>query len=216
MSKKQCTRTAIKAFSDSIVGTFRFLLRSLPGLEDALTDEFVAAFALAKEVIAAQLSYLAMAAEERGIDSTALNRMELHWIALWRKYPDARQAMTNAHLFFRDKTPDLEGQLDVLQRLKRWAVLEAHVKKQRYEWLAEAMLIVRDHPDWSDRKIANEVGKAASTLTRSDEYRLAAAMARKPKVFTKGHITVDADTGLRDVEAHDETGDPSKMDWDDE
>lgn len=76
-------------------------------------------------------------------------------------------------------------------------------REQRAKWLAEAMLLVRDHPRWSDRAIAKHVGKAASTLTRSPEYQTAAAMARGEKEeLPQGHIEVDPDTGQADVEAY--------------
>lgn len=69
-------------------------------------------------------------------------------------------------------------------------------------WLAEAMLSVKDHPDWSDRKIAKDVGKSPSTLTRSPEYQAAAAMARGDKGdLPRGYI-VPAEPGQpTDVEA---------------
>jgi hypothetical protein len=75
-------------------------------------------------------------------------------------------------------------------------------RSQQREWLAEAMLAVRDHPDWSDAAIARKVGKDKSTLARSKEYRLAAALARGTKEdhLPKGHTTRD-DSGRCDVEA---------------
>lgn len=75
-------------------------------------------------------------------------------------------------------------------------------KERQLRWLAEAMLLVRDHPDWSDAEIARKVKKAGSTLSRSEEYQAAAAMARGDKANRPpGHVTVDPDSGLRDVEA---------------
>ena len=74
--------------------------------------------------------------------------------------------------------------------------------QQRVKWLATAMLLVHDHPDWSDAEIARRVGKDKSTLSRSKEYQAAAAMARGVKDDRhRGHISVDPDSGLRDVEA---------------
>jgi hypothetical protein len=74
----------------------------------------------------------------------------------------------------------------------------------RFEWLAKAMLLVLEHPDWSDAKIAREVHKHPSTLSRSREYKESAKMARvsigQPP---KGHITATASSKLRDVEAVD-------------
>lgn len=84
----------------------------------------------------------------------------------------------------------------------------------RAEWLAKAMLLVRDHPDWSDAEIARQVGKDKSTLSRSREFRAAAAMVRGVKDDRdKGHISVDPDSGLQDVEAYSD--DPAETDWDD-
>ena len=50
-------------------------------------------------------------------------------------------------------------------------------REERAKWLATAMLLVRDHPEWSDAEIARRVSKAPSTLSRSPEYQAAAAMA---------------------------------------
>ncbi|MCH2119213.1 MAG: hypothetical protein MK161_16100 [Pirellulales bacterium] len=85
--------------------------------------------------------------------------------------------------------------------------------EERAEWLAKAMLLVRDHPDWSDAEIARRVGKDKSTLSRSKEYRAAAAMARGVKDDRhRGHISVNPSSGLRDVEAYSDG--PAELDWD--
>ncbi len=86
-------------------------------------------------------------------------------------------------------------------------------REQRAQWLAQVMLLVRDHPNWSDAEIARRVDKHKSTLSRSKEYQAAAAMARGVKEDRhRGHISVDADSGLRDVEAYSD--DPAERDWD--
>jgi hypothetical protein len=73
--------------------------------------------------------------------------------------------------------------------------------ERRSEWLAKAMLLVRDHPKWSDRTIAKRVRKNASSLTRSREYQAAAALARGGKdQLVRGFLRRDADGG-RTVEA---------------
>lgn len=60
------------------------------------------------------------------------------------------------------------------------------------KWLPEALLLVRDNPEWSDNKIAGEVGIAASTLFRSPEYQRGADLARdKNGKPPKGHRTGD-------------------------
>jgi hypothetical protein len=78
-------------------------------------------------------------------------------------------------------------------------------RESKIEWLAKAMLLVNKHPDWTDAKIAAEVGKDPSTLSRSPEYQQAAAMARGSKDDRpKGHRVLDPDTGLGGVEAFSE------------
>ncbi|MBI2826539.1 MAG: hypothetical protein HYX69_17850 [Planctomycetia bacterium] len=70
------------------------------------------------------------------------------------------------------------------------------------KWLAEAMILVREHPDWPDAEIARRVGKHKSRLSRSREYQTAAAFARGNKTdLPRGHVTVSADSGSRDVDA---------------
>ena len=72
---------------------------------------------------------------------------------------------------------------------------------------------MRDHPDWSDAKIAREVGKHPSTLSRDKTYQAAAAMARGDKSDRRrGHIKVDSDSGQQDVEAY--SYDPEEQDLD--
>jgi hypothetical protein len=74
---------------------------------------------------------------------------------------------------------------------------------RKVEWLAKAMLLVRDHPELSDAQIAKRVGKHRSTLTRSPEYQRAAETARGKKTDQPpGHIELDAKTGLTDVVSH--------------
>jgi len=51
-------------------------------------------------------------------------------------------------------------------------------ERAKGDWLAAAMLMVRDNPTQSDAAIARAVGVHPSTLTRSHEYQLAAGMAR--------------------------------------
>jgi len=78
----------------------------------------------------------------------------------------------------------------------------ANKSERQLEWLAQAMLLVRDHPDWSNAAIAKSVGKNPSTLSRSPTYQAAAAMARSDKSgLRRGHVTVDSETGSRDVDA---------------
>ena len=86
--------------------------------------------------------------------------------------------------------------------------------EQRAKWLAQAMLLVRDNPGLSDAEIARRVGKDKSTLSRSREYQNAAAMSRGVTGDrNRGHITVDPESGLRDVEAYSD--DSAERDLDD-
>jgi len=76
-------------------------------------------------------------------------------------------------------------------------------RDRRREWIAHAMLLVRDYPQWPDRAGATAVGVDPSTLSRCREYRAAAAIARqRAGVQPRGFVKTDAETGKRDVEAY--------------
>lgn len=84
-------------------------------------------------------------------------------------------------------------------------------RSPRLEWLAKAMLIVKEHPDWSDRRIADAAGIGPSTLSRSPEYQASAQLARQPKKLPpKGHVDIDPETRKRrGIEAYDDrSGEP--------
>ena len=71
-------------------------------------------------------------------------------------------------------------------------------------WLARAMLLVRDNPEWSDAKIVREVGRHNSRLTRSREYKIAAALARGQRTPDEGTATINPVTKNRTLDAiHD-------------
>ena len=76
----------------------------------------------------------------------------------------------------------------------------------RYEWLARAMLLVKEHPEYSDRRIARAVKIDPSQLSRSKEYKAAAALARGQKEDiprgSKNGITGDleAEAESRDID----------------
>jgi hypothetical protein len=80
-------------------------------------------------------------------------------------------------------------------------------RKRQMKWLAEAMLTVRDHPEWSDAAIAQQVGIDKSRLSRSPEYRKAAALAREPN---KPAGWVKVADGLGKLEAVDDSFDPNR------
>jgi hypothetical protein len=85
---------------------------------------------------------------------------------------------------------------------------------ERVKWLAEAMMMVQKHPDWSDAKIARQVGRHRSTLSRCEPYQAAAAMARGAREDRhRGHISFDRGSDLRNVEAY--TDDSSECDGND-
>ena len=65
-------------------------------------------------------------------------------------------------------------------------------KNKKNLWLAEAMLWVQQHPEWSDAMIAEKVERDKSQLSRSKEYQIAAAQARGTKDDRpNGHVQTD-------------------------
>ena len=114
--------------------------------------------------------------------------------------------------------PDLRQ--DVLVALNRWRrVVAAEIEVQgsaeatpgnkrrhRTEWVAQAMLLVQEHPDWPDAKIAREIGVDPSQLVvkRCPEYQRAASMSRRTGRVRPGTVSVDPDTGERTLEAEDD------------
>jgi hypothetical protein len=74
--------------------------------------------------------------------------------------------------------------------------------ERRAEWLAKAMLLVQEHPEWSNAVIAEAVGINPSQLSRSKPYRAAADMARSgAKGPPRGYVVRDKETGLHHIEA---------------
>lgn len=92
---------------------------------------------------------------------------------------------------------------------------EARKGVSKLKWLAEAMLLKQEHPDWPDAKIAKIVGRDKSTLSRNEMYQAAKAQAQGDKGgLRKGHVTVDPESGQFDVEAYADSDDPAKRNWD--
>jgi len=72
------------------------------------------------------------------------------------------------------------------------------------EWLARAMILVRDHPEWSDRRIAQETGVDPGTLSRSAEYQVAAKIARESgATVARGFVVRDVRGRQSGIEAID-------------
>lgn len=81
---------------------------------------------------------------------------------------------------------------------------ESNHKRTRLEWMAHAMLTVKEHPDWSDREIAKSVKINPSQLSRCKEYQVAASLARSGSTPKSGFVRTD-DRGKRTgVDAVDE------------
>lgn len=74
---------------------------------------------------------------------------------------------------------------------------------RRLEWIARAMLIVRDHPDLTDSAIAKRVPINKAQLSRCQEYQLAAALARDRSALPRGFVSTDPDTKAREFDAID-------------
>jgi hypothetical protein len=75
-------------------------------------------------------------------------------------------------------------------------------EEETFTWVARAMFLVREHPDWSDAEIARRVEKNPGTLSRNELYKAAANLARGNKSSrAKGEVIVDSDSGQRQVEA---------------
>lgn len=94
------------------------------------------------------------------------------------------------------------------QRKKQQSTATSARARQQ-EWLAKAMLLVRDHPEWSDAKIAREVGVNPGTLSRSGVYKAAKKLARGSSTDRfRGYMKVDPDSGMKEVEAVAQQADP--------
>ncbi|MCC7193568.1 MAG: hypothetical protein IT444_12390 [Phycisphaeraceae bacterium] len=75
-------------------------------------------------------------------------------------------------------------------------------RERRVQWEIKAMMLVQDHPEWSDAKIARHVGKNPATLSRSKQYKKGAALARSGGIdLPKGYKTVDEVSKTTDVAA---------------
>lgn len=76
-------------------------------------------------------------------------------------------------------------------------------RRGRGDWLPTALLLVRDHPDWSNKRIAKAVGIDPSALSRSPVYERGAEKARARGDVKRGFVKRTADGGV-EIEAIDE------------
>ena len=59
-----------------------------------------------------------------------------------------------------------------------WTDEPVNIRSERRKWLGHAMMVVRDFPSWSNARIAREVGKSPSTLSRNSEFQAFADSCR--------------------------------------
>ena len=83
------------------------------------------------------------------------------------------------------------------------ASIEKRTKKGEVpSWLVPALHLLEIHPDWSDAKIANEVGVNKSTLSRNATYRRARKVAGcDRKNIPNGRNKFDEDSQPNDVDS---------------
>jgi hypothetical protein len=70
--------------------------------------------------------------------------------------------------------------------------------------IARALQLVSEHPVWSNAKIARTIGVHPSTLSRSNTYKMGAAMARDPKVMPSGGFDRRTGSVVPEDSAHDD------------
>jgi hypothetical protein len=108
-------------------------------------------------------------------------------------------ARVTGHAYVDSIKPQLEQMTQIVEALARKNVAQK-------SWLPQAMLLVRDHPDWPDSQIAEAVGVNKSTLSRNDQYQKAAQLTRGGGADRhRGYITSDRNGG-RGLEAIDPHG----------
>jgi hypothetical protein len=80
-------------------------------------------------------------------------------------------------------------------------------KTRRIEWIVKAMLLVKDHPEWTDKKIAEEVKIDPAQLSRCQEYQKCAKEVRCGDPPPKGYLRINPETRQQDTEAYSEEDD---------
>lgn len=165
------------------------------GLETGITDDYLKAQERRNEARAELLKIipvLAVQLEDADVDSSGL-LLFLHRIDGGGGPEEAIKgwAALKVHL---QRAAILLG--------KRGAVGFTTPKERRAKWVANAMMLVRDHPDWSNADVAKHktVDVDPSRLSRCDDYQRAAMLARQRRL-PKGGISIDPDTGERTLEA---------------
>jgi AraC-like DNA-binding protein len=79
-------------------------------------------------------------------------------------------------------------------------------RRRTLDWTFKAMLLVEQNPEWSDAKIAEQVGISPSQLSRSDMFQAASGLARGDRgSLTKGFILSNGDGAATDVVAISDT-----------
>jgi hypothetical protein len=73
-------------------------------------------------------------------------------------------------------------------------------RRKRFQWMAEALLLCKDYPEWPDARIARMVGVDKGTLSRNKMYRAAAMLGRQGTPPPKGNK--DGKTGR--IEAYED------------
>jgi hypothetical protein len=75
-------------------------------------------------------------------------------------------------------------------------------KERRRRWVAEAMILIQEHPDLPDKKVAEIVGVHPSALSRCGTYQQAKRIAQQRQPPPAGHVDIDPDTRTRHLEAY--------------
>lgn len=71
---------------------------------------------------------------------------------------------------------------------------------RKWRWVAEALLLRKEHPEWPDAEIARQVGVHAGTLSRNKTYRAARAMVHSGKGNPRrGYVIRNDDTKHSDI-----------------
>lgn len=77
----------------------------------------------------------------------------------------------------------------------------ASKRRDRAKWLGEALILLKDHPEWSDAEIARKVGIHPGNLSRCLEFQMLTQLSRgAPSDRPAGAANIDPDTGQRDVD----------------